>query len=27
VYPLTVIRRIIYQFDSKPYEKILLEMY
>jgi|GEM_PF-1993104 len=27
IYPLTVIRRIIYQFDNKPYEKILLEMY
>ncbi len=27
VYPLTVIRRIIYQFDGKPYDKILLEMY
>jgi len=27
IYPLTVIRRIIYQFDGKPYDKILLEMY
>ena len=27
IYPLTVIRRIIYQYDNKPYEKILLEMY
>lgn len=27
LYPLTVIRRIIYKYDGKPYEKILLEMY
>jgi len=27
IYPLSVIRRVIYQFDGKPYEKILLEMY
>jgi len=27
VYPLAIIRRIIYQFDGKPYDKILLEMY
>jgi len=27
IYPLTVIRRVIYQFDGKPYDKILLEMY
>ena len=27
VYPLSVIRRIIYQFDGKPYDRILLEMY
>jgi len=27
IYPLTVIRRIIYLYDNKPYEKILLEMY
>jgi hypothetical protein len=27
IYPLTVIRRIIYQFDGKPYDRILLEMY
>jgi hypothetical protein len=27
IYPLTVIRRIIYQYDGKPYDRILLEMY
>ena len=27
VYPLTVIRRIIYKNDGKPYDRILLEMY
>jgi hypothetical protein len=27
VYPIAIIRRIIYQFDGKPYDKILLEMY
>jgi len=27
IYPLTVIRRIIYQYDGKPYDKVLLEMY
>jgi hypothetical protein len=27
IYPLTVIRRIIYKYDGKPYDKILLEMY
>jgi hypothetical protein len=27
VYPLAIIRRVIFQFDGKPYEKILLEMY
>jgi hypothetical protein len=27
IYPLSVIRRIIYQFDGKPYDRILLEMY
>jgi len=27
IYPLSIIRRIIYQYDGKPYEKILLEMY
>lgn len=27
IYPLSVIRRIIFQFDGRPYEKILLEMY
>ena len=27
VYPLSVIRRIIYEFDGKPYDRILLEMY
>ena len=27
VYPMSIIRRIIFQFDGKPYDKILLEMY
>jgi hypothetical protein len=27
IYPISVIRRIIYQYDGKPYDKILLEMY
>jgi len=27
IYPISVIRRVIYLFDGKPYEKILLEMY
>ena len=27
IYPLSVIRRVIYQYDGKPYERILLEMY
>ena len=27
VYPIAIIRRIIFQFDGKPYDKILLEMY
>ena len=27
VYPIAIIRRIIFQFDGKPYEKVLLEMY
>ena len=27
IYPLTVIRRIIYRYDGKPYDRILLEMY
>jgi hypothetical protein len=27
VYPLSVIRRIIYLFDGKPYDKIVIEMY
>jgi hypothetical protein len=27
IYPMTVIRRIIYQYDGKPYDRILLEMY
>lgn len=27
VYPISVIRRIIYEFDGKPYDRILLEMY
>ncbi|HTR99957.1 MAG TPA: hypothetical protein VML00_09415 [Bacteroidota bacterium] len=27
IYPLSIIRRVIYQYDGKPYDKILLEMY
>ena len=27
VYPISVIRRIIFEYDGKPYDKILLEMY
>jgi len=27
IYPLSVIRRVIYQYDGKPYDRILLEMY
>jgi hypothetical protein len=27
IYPLAVIRRIIYKYDGKPYDRILLEMY
>jgi hypothetical protein len=27
IYPLTIIRRIIYEHDGKPYDLILLEMY
>jgi hypothetical protein len=27
VYPMSVIRRVIYMFDGKPFDKILLEMY
>jgi hypothetical protein len=27
IYPLSVIRRIIYKYDGKPYDKILLELY
>jgi hypothetical protein len=27
VYPISIIRRIIFLFDGKPYDKILLEMY
>jgi hypothetical protein len=27
VYPLSVIRRIIFAFDNKPYQKIVIEMY
>ena len=27
LYPLSVIRRVIFQFDGRPYDKILLEMY
>jgi hypothetical protein len=27
IYPLSVIRRIIYKVDGKPYDRILLEMY
>ena len=27
IYPLTIIRRIIYKYEGKPYDRILLEMY
>jgi hypothetical protein len=27
IYPLSVIRRIIYQYDNKPYQQIVIEMY
>ena len=27
LYPLSIIRRIIYLYDGKPYQKIVLEMY
>ncbi len=27
LYPISVIRRIIYMYDDRPYQKILLEMY
>ena len=27
VYPLTIIRRIIYLYDGRPYQKIVVEMY
>jgi hypothetical protein len=27
LYPISVIRRVIFQFDGRPYDKILLEMY
>ena len=27
VYPLSVIRRIIYLYDGKPYQKIVIELY
>ena len=27
VYPLSIIRRIIFAFDNKPYQKIVIEMY
>jgi hypothetical protein len=27
VYPISVIRRVIYMFDGRPFDKILLEMY
>ena len=27
IYPFSVIRRIIYKYDGKPYDRILLEMY
>jgi hypothetical protein len=27
VYPISVIRRVIFMFDGKPFDKILLEMY
>jgi hypothetical protein len=26
-YPMTVIRRIIFQYDNKPYQQIVIEMY
>lgn len=27
VYPISIIRRIIYQYDNKPYDQIVLEFY
>jgi hypothetical protein len=27
VYPMSVVRRIIYLYDNKPYQKIVIEMY
>ncbi len=27
VYPLSIVRRIIYLYDNKPYQKIVIEMY
>lgn len=27
VYPMSVLRRVIYLYDGKPYQKIVLEMY
>ena len=27
VYPISVIRRVIYLYDNRPYQKIVLEMY
>ena len=27
IYPVAIIRRVIFQFDGKPYDKILIEMY
>ncbi len=27
IYPLSVIRRVIFAYDCRPYEKIILEMY
>lgn len=27
VYPMTVVRRVIFLYDGKPYQKIVLEMY
>lgn len=27
VYPISVVRRVIYLYDGKPYQKIVLEMY
>jgi hypothetical protein len=27
VYPMSVIRRLIYQYDNKPYQQIVIEMY